>query len=489
MEDLSPSRVETLYGTLARHAKSHPHHNAIIVNGNALSYRDLLQRVDAMRAAFTERAQTLVGERINITDVKKLDLLVGVLAATSCGGIAVLATGHGPAIIADCEPTLVVTSESPAETIAGRHQYVTPAAANNITAAPDNGCRVADANEPAMILYTSGTTSGIRRGVVLTHGMLSYTTDYMNDLMALDETVREYVVSPIDHSFGFARCRAVLRVGGTLVFDDGLFNPARVLLSVDRHRCNSVTSVSAGFAVLLQRFEKHLAKLGARILWSEIGSLPLPVDLKRRMLTVMPKARIFMHYGLTEASRTTLLDLRRNQNKLESVGTPAPGVEVRIADDGEILVRGPNVTPSYWRREDEWLKRFRDGWLYTGDLGRMDDDGFLFVMGRKDDVINVGGEKFLPNDVEDALRAMLTDRIYCVVGVPDPAGVLGEVPVLVIEEKSNVTLGDVRQFLHGRVPDYTMPRRLIVMEEIPRTNNGKIQRLLIRRGLVDDAAA
>ena len=474
-------RVETLYGTIVRHAKERPDHEAIIVEGNTVTYNELLSRIDALRDALCETGASLEGKRVYISDSKKIDLIVGVVATIGSGGVAVLAAGGGQAVIDDCRPAWVYTGERPKEAAASGHRYITPTDAVSEVSAPGKGYRTAAAADPAMILYTSGTTSGTRRGAILTHGILSYTTDYMNQRMEFEDTVREYVVSPLDHSFGFARCRAVFRVGGTLVFDDGMFNPARVLMSVDRYRCNSLTSVSAGIAVLLKNFEKHLTKLGGRIRWAEIGSLPLSVELKRRMLRLMPSAKIFMHYGLTEASRTTLLDLRRDAHKLDSVGIPAPDVQVRISDAGEILVHGPNVALGYWGRQEEWRQRCRDGWLHTGDLGRIDEDGFLYVQGRKDDVINVGGEKFLPKQVEDEIVEILSDSAYCIIGVPDPEGLLGEIPVLAIEGEPHVSISDVREFLKGRVPDYTIPKRLFGLDAFPRTANGKIQRQLIRR--------
>jgi len=171
-------------------------------------------------------------------------------------------------------------------------------------------------------------------------------------------------------------------------------------------------------------------------------------------------------------------------DKLESVGKAAPGVEVRVEEDGEILVRGPNVTPGYWRRSEEWRERLRDGWLCTGDLGQMDEDGFVYVHGRKDDVINVGGRKVLPEGVEDALAPLMSDYVFCVLGIPDPEGLLGEVPVMVTEGSSAPTVREIRAFLGDRLPEYAVPKQVVRLQSIPRTANGKIQRTLIRRKLI-----
>jgi len=479
--------VDTLYGVIARQAKVRPEQDALIANGAAVSYRALLGRVDALRARLRQVGVHSIAQRVYLAELSKLDLLIGALATVGCGGIAALSASGDRDTIVDCDPTVVFTSNPDKYRAYASGVILTPLADQHSGPSAEIGRATGDTTAPALIMYTSGTTSGTRRGVILTHGILTITTGYMNQVMGLDDTVREYVMSSLEHSFGFARCRAVFHAGGTLIFDEGLLNPARVLLAVSLHKCNAMSSVSTGFAILLRRFDKQLARIGPQIQWCEIGSLPLPVELKSRMLSLMPAARIFMHYGLTEASRSTFLDLRKDKGKLESVGKAAPGVEVRI-EDGEVLVRGPNVTPGYWQRPAEWEERFRDGWLYTGDLGRMDENGFVYVQGRKDDVINVGGQKVLPKPVEDALSPLIPHQVLCVLGVPDPEGLLGDVPILAVEGSSAPTVKEIRAFLRDRIPEYAVPKNVVLLESFPRTPNGKIQRRLIRRRLTGNQA-
>jgi acyl-CoA synthetase (AMP-forming)/AMP-acid ligase II len=472
--------VETLYGVVARQAKTQPEKDAVVANGTIVKYRDLLGHVEALRATFSRAGVNSGEHRVCLADLGKLDLLTGVIATIGCGATAVVASSGDQYILNDCDPTVLFTDKPELYETVSSPVIVTP----HVEEVPyRSGIECADARceTPALIMYTSGTTSGTRKGAILTHGMLATTTSYMNEVMTLDDSVREYVMSPLEHSFGFARCRAVFHAGGTVVVDDGLSNPARVLLAVGKYRCNAISSVSSGFAILLRRFREELAKIGPQIRWCEIGSVPLSVELKRLMLSAMPSASIFMHYGLTEASRSTLLNLRENPSKLESVGKASPGVEVRVGEDGEVLVRGPNVTPGYWQRPREWGERFRDGWLHTGDLGRMDDDGFLYILGRKDDVINVGGQKILPEPIENALSPLISGGPFCVVGIPDPDGLLGEVPVLVIEGSSVPTVQEVRRCLRDSFPEHAIPRRVFRFDSFPRTLNGKIRRSAIRQ--------
>jgi acyl-CoA synthetase (AMP-forming)/AMP-acid ligase II len=481
-----PGNAETFYGIVAAQAQKVPERDAVITSSRRLSYAALLGRVDGVRKRLKEAGVASAKDRVYLAELDKLDTLVGALATIGCGGVVVLAAHGGQDLLEECDPVAVLTKNPESYEDTKSAVVLTPGEEVVGSSTGDAAHCVDDANRPAVIMYTSGTSSGTRRGVVLSHRILAATTAYMNEIMGLNDTAREYVLSPLEHSFGFARCRAVLRAGGTIVFDEGIFNPARALLSVVHHDCNAISSVSSGFAILMRQFRGDLEKVGSRILWCEIGSVPLPVEMKGQMLQLMPRARIFMHYGLTEASRSTFLDLRKDQDKLDSVGRASPGVEVRVEEDGEIAIRGPNVALGYWRRPEDWRDRFRDGWLYTGDLGSMDVDGFVRIDGRKDDIINVGGHKVLPEPIEKALAPLMGERTYCVLGVEDPEHLLGDVPAVVVEGVVGPALRELQTFLRGRVPEHAIPRQVVSLHSLPRTPNGKIQRSLIRKSLASN---
>ena len=182
--------------------------------------------------------------------------------------------------------------------------------------------------------------------------------------------------------------------------------------------------------------------------------------------------------------RSTFLDLRAApEDKLGSVGRAVPGARLRILDDGEIAVTGLHLAPGYWRRPEEWNARCFDGWLRTGDVGELDDDGYLYFHSRKDDLINVGGEKVSPVAVEEVLRGLLPGRAYCVFGVPDPGGVLGEVAALCIEGEREHDARSVRTYLAGRVAESAVPKIVIHRDALPRTPNGKVLRRALRESL------
>lgn len=478
--------MKSLYDVFQWAAKAHPMKEAVIADGVAYTYAELARRIDQQCARLADAMPSPSRRRVYVTGVSKLDLIVSVISVFGVGGVAVMAPRADAAIIEDCDPDLILTSEDSVAEIASALcvHHLPPVSQTHDRCGEVFRPPAVGGSDTAMILYTSGTTSGRRKGVMISHQNLIWTTENLNRFMSLRESVREYVASPIEHSFGFARCRSIFYVGGTVVFDEGPFNPARMLTSISRYGCNAIGGVSSIFAITLQRFEKHFSKIAGQIRWVEMGSLPLSATLKRRLLDLMPECGLYMHYGLTEASRTTLLDLRSSVDKIDSVGRPAPGVDVSISDEGEILVRGVNLALGYLNRASVWHEKVSNGWFRTGDLGHIDAEGFLYVHGRTDDVINVGGMKLHPVELEEQIMGYLEQQTFCVVGLPDPGGLLGEVPVLVTEDAMPYSLSELQQFLVEAVPSYMLPRDVVLVEQIPRTESGKIQRSVLRQRVI-----
>lgn len=478
-------------------ALSHPDKPALIVNGEPLSYQAWSRQIGGV-VALLDEAGLHAGERVGICMGDKRRFLGALVGGIACGLVAVPLpepTSHDFEWHArDAELSGILCDPVSAEAI--RNNGASPV--RLLEWRPEMSCdwRCAAAlrsEDPAVILYTSGTTSSQKSGVLISHGNLNATATYMNQAMRISPDIIEYVMAPIHHAFGLGRCRLVLQRGGTLVFDDGVLNPARALKSIRDLGVNSLSGVSTAFALLIDNFGKVFRQMGDKIRWVEIGSLPLSPDRKASLLEILPNAAVFMEFGLTEAMRSTLIDMRAERLKIASVGRAAPGTRVRITDNagrelaagevGDIEVSGPHVALGYWKNMPKWQARFRQGWIKSGDQGYLDSDGYLFFVGRKDDLINVGGEKFSPLEVEDSLREIITGRAFCVCGVNDPRGRLGDVPVLCIVGEQSEVLNRVRQHLKGKLPDYKIPRHVHFFKELPATENGKIKRQELRARL------
>ncbi len=354
-----------------------------------------------------------------------------------------------------------------------------------------------DPEQTASILFTSGTTR--KKAVALSHRALLQATFNINSFMHIDESIREFVMVPFHHSFGLGRVRAVLSAGGTLVVQEGPLNPAAVAQAVERESCNALSSVPAGLALFTGRQEEQLRRFGSRIQVMELGSAFMTAKQKAHLLELFPQARVCMHYGLTEASRSTFLEFRSEQSKLETVGRPSPNVALMIADregrpcaveqEGEVVIYGAHLMSGYFGDEALTGEVLRpDGGLRTGDRGYLDANGYLHLLGRGDDLINKGGIKISPLELEQAISDAFPGFECCVIGLPDPSGIAGELPVVAYVGASEVSMNQLLAALAERVDRTKLPDRLVRVAEIPRTENGKPQRRLLRERLGQSGA-
>lgn len=497
-----------IHDPIIRSARARPLKTALSTDDLDLTYSQLVSRIFSCSRVLEKHVHR--GDRVLILLSDKAKYLVALYGLSLRGAIAVpladdIAETTLSRIVADCEPRAAITSSRDLRRhsrnsalkkcrLISLDDELTDESVGTLTdAAP---LRVKE-TDPALILYTSGTTVK-QKGVLLSHRNLNQATLNINKFMRINSEIQEYVTVPLSHSFGFGRVRCVLEVGGTLVVRNGHFNPAAPIKSLSTYACNAISWVPAGFALCLRHFEQELEESGHLLRWTELGSASIPVEHKRRLRELFPHARICMHYGLTEASRSTFLELREDQQKEETVGQPSPNVEIRIADEqgntlstsqsGEICVRGEHVA-GYWRN-DELNGRCstKDGFFRTGDYGFEDKDGYIHLLGRKDEIINMGGIKISPLEIEEAVRSIYPHLKVCVLGVPDPEGLAGDLPALCYVGRGDgkLNLPDLHRKLASRLERSKLPRILYKIDAIPETESGKIRRneLLQRLRLV-----
>ncbi|MBI4553685.1 MAG: acyl--CoA ligase [Candidatus Latescibacteria bacterium] len=501
-----------------------PDKTALICDDKPLVYDAFIHRMQALSGLLID-AGLRKGDRALIVISDKMDFLVACYAVIAAGGLAVpIMEGAAAATIQqvahDCTPQTLLSTSQDLTAYPDLRERVRcsimlldttgPASPHDpwhrATIVPhdalhrgNGSLRTPDIQEDdgAFILYTSGTT-GKKKGVLLSHRNLIQSTLNINEFMGIDADIREFVAIPLTHSFGFGRSRCVLFVGGTLVVTNGMFNPVAAVQQMREHRCDALSSVPSGFALFFGRMESSLCRIGPQVRFVEIGSAPMRLDHKLKLTEVFPNARLCMHYGLTEASRSAFIEFRHDRDKLDTVGRPAPHVEIAILPDqepgekdgqtGEIAVRGAHVAAGYWQNGDLNAQRFtEDGWFKTGDYGFLDEDGYLHLLGRKDDIINMGGLKISPIEVEESIRTAYPHCEVCVVGIPDPAGLVGEIPVLcyVSRDGSSITLPELSHALSSRLDRHKIPRIVYRLEQLSKTENGKILRHELRRTLLD----
>lgn len=338
---------------------------------------------------------------------------------------------------------------------------------------------------PADIILTSGTT-GNPKGVILTHGNILAAARNINQFIGNTAEDREALALPLSHSFGIGRMRCQVLAGGALIFTRGFQFPKEMFGSMRRWNVTGFSFVPAAWTVLTRLTGDKLMEFADTLRYIEIGSASMPKPEKERLMRLFPRTRICMHYGLTEASRSAFMEFHESKERLDSIGQPTPNVEVRIVDEegreletgriGRIEIRGDHVMKGYWNAD--LGERLRGGWLRSGDLGCRDQEGYFYVSGREDDVINVGGRKVYPMEIERALLAHEQIRDVICVGTPNP--ITGEAVLAFIVAETNCgelpNSEALANFLRGKIEEFKIPVAFEWITSIPRNPSGKIER-------------
>ncbi|MEV4645197.1 long-chain fatty acid--CoA ligase [Saccharopolyspora sp. NPDC049357] len=345
-------------------------------------------------------------------------------------------------------------------------------------------------DDPCLIMYTSGST-GRPKGAVLSHGNLTW--NCVNVLVESDLSGSEValVAAPLFHTAALGMtCLPTLLKGGTAVLMSS-FDPAEALELIARHRVSLLFGVPAMYDAISARPEWASADLSS-VRTLLCGGSPVPDATIRRYLD---RGLAFVQgYGMTETSPGALvLDPGAAREKAGSAGVPSFFTDVRVVDragqpvaagePGEVVVRGPNVMLGYWNRPEATDEALADGWMHSGDVATVDDEGYFTVVDRIRDMIISGGENIYPAEVEAALHEHPAVELCTVVGVPDPKW--GEVPraVVVLRAGAQVTGEEIHQHLRGHLAGYKVPKQVEFWDDLPRTGSGKIQKAAVRARL------
>ncbi|TPG16465.1 hypothetical protein EAH87_14680 [Sphingomonas koreensis] len=334
----------------------------------------------------------------------------------------------------------------------------------------------------AQVSFTSGTT-GVPKGILLSHAALADTVTRLNTVMQLDDSVREYVGVPVTYSFGLGRVRAVAAAGGKSFLPSNGFDPREFFRMLQAGEVNALSAVPTLLRLLLAQ-PTLVGGTGHKLRWLEIGSQPLARQEKDALRRIFPGARIVQHYGLTEASRTTFLDVSSADGEmLDSVGQARGRTEIAIAEDGRIKIRGPHVAQLWIDADGTHALTDAEGWLTTNDLGAIDSD-HLYFRGRADDLINCGGVKIVPDALEDRLRAEFNvPGGITVARVADDQR--GNGILVAVERSLALDLDDVREQARRAIGHYGLTPgnalHVVSIDRLPTTTTGKVQRRELAR--------
>ena len=462
-----------------------------------LAYADLLQLINRTVMHIHDTGVE-AGDRVLIRMPNTGEQIIGALAVMAAGAVAVpvdaeIAESRLGDVIHQTSPRLcLVCADSDAPpllqtlllridpaTLSVQFSLLGPVSESNAMAAAEQ--------DLAVIRFTSGTT-GMAKGVMIGHKQQLWAARMLSEYFGLGAAHRELVLVSMALSGGWQRVAATLYGGGCVVLGNRPLSVGDMLEDMVRYEATGFFTPPPLVRVLLASPPARVAAALQRCRTIEIGSAAVSADELQALIALLPDTRVYFHYGLTECSRAVILDSRRYPDRLATVGRPAPGVDIKIVDEhgralpagqsGQILLRGPQLTSGYWQRPELNRERFVDGWLATGDYGGLDAAGFLMLRGRHDDMINCGGHCYFPNEVEQALGTPDGIAHYLIAGVPDPRGVLQDVPwaFVVPVSPDDWSPRDFLSRARKMLPAHMVPRQVVVVPELALTPSGKPDR-------------
>ena len=472
------------------HSRKNPDKIALVVDGKELSYAELSSRIN--RVAYYINSKYNLGNqnRVILLAEKSANFVILYFALHRLNlivlpldtNISNLTLGY---IQKDVSPSLLIGSKAPDYYKGEFHYFDEFTALNNEYKEFDIFINSSSLDDIADIMYTSGTT-GDAKGVMLSHRNLLTSATNIAEYIGNKADDVEVLALPICHSFGLGRLRSVLLVGGTMVFYNGFSNVKGLFHTIQYYKATGFSMVPASWEVLKKLSGTKISLFSSQLRYLEFGSANLPVEEKKQLLELLPKTRLCMHYGLTEASRSMFIEF--HNDRLESIGHPVSRVSVNIVDQfnnvldegniGEICIKGDHVTIGYWNNMSLTKQAFIDGYFRTGDIGYK-KDGYFYLTGRIKDIINVGGKKVSALEIEEIARKYPGVSECACIGITDD--VMGEQIKLIIVKSSGVfDLSSLKKYLKSNLEKFKLPYYYEFMDSLPKTNNGKIKKFLLK---------
>ncbi|MEK5175518.1 o-succinylbenzoate--CoA ligase [Heyndrickxia sp. FSL W8-0496] len=475
-------------------AYTHPDRTAVITDNEKVSYKQLDRMIGSAAQRIQEKLQGRKGERIAILSHNRLEYIVLLFAIAKAECVAVplnirLSAKELIFQLNDSGSKILYAEKENAEFAASLVEqselehlvFMEDVCEDTQTSFAFE--RMIDEEAPYIICYTSGTT-GKPKGAVLTQSNIFWNA--VNNKLAIDLTSEDrcIVLLPLFHIGGIGLFAfPALFSGGTIVIP-GKFDPEKTLAMIEKYQVTVVMGVPTIHQALLMSPSFNTTDLST-VRWFYNGGAPCPREL---IDAYFDRGFLFgQGFGMTETSPTLfMLSKEDAPRKRGSIGKPVLFSEYKLLDSegrevekgavGELAVRGPNIMKEYWNRADVTKDALKDGWLLTGDLAKTDDEGFLFIVGRKKEMIISGGENIYPLEVEQVISQLEGIAEVAVVGNADP--LWGEVPAafIVKENGSALTEEAVIQYCQGNLAKYKIPKQVTFLKEMPKNATGKIQK-------------
>ena len=336
----------------------------------------------------------------------------------------------------------------------------------------------------AVILFTSGST-GNPKGVMLTHYNLIYNTNSIIEYLKLTKRDRVETVLPFYYCYGTSILHTHFRVGGSLVINNKFMFPQTVVEDINKYNCTGFSGVPSTYQILLRMTDIKNTKLPTLRYITQAGG-KLPEIFIKQLIDILKGVDIFIMYGQTEATaRLSYLPPHLINEKMNSIGRGIKGTDLLVLNNegtsvksgeiGEVVAHGGNIMKGYFNDTEETDKVLKQEYLYTGDLAKVDDEGYIYIVSREKNIIKSGGIRISPKEIEDIILQIPQVVECAIIGVEDD--ILGEAVkafVVLIENKASIDLKYILDFCKKQLPSYKTPRYIEFLNALPKNSSGKV---------------
>lgn len=481
---------KSIVEAVLHYAEIQPDKLCLVDDDSQVTYKEYAEKLRKYADVFTKAGLT-AGDAVVVEACQTIDYLATELALQLMGGVFVpvehnCATDKIRSFADRADAKAVIVCKDAEFDVQFTYTFdsLNESSANAELYTAEKLPELADISE---ILFSTGTT-GKEKGIVLTHGNDIALAENVYYGVEMEDDNVEMIPSPMNHSHGLRRYYANMYKGATVVLLGSVMNIKRFFYNLDTFGVNSMDLVPTALSVVLKLSRGKLAEYKDVLRYIQFGAAPMMAADQEAICQLLPDTRLYNFYGSTESGCICIYNFNRKDDKAHCIGKPAHNADIFIVDDdrnviesskdktGLLASRGGMNMPGYWKDEEETNKVLADGVVYTNDVAYFDEDGDIILLGRKGDVINVGGNKVSPEEIENTAKLMAEIADCGVIPVADQYK--GNVPKLIVQMEAGCEFDPkaIRSFIAGKLEPYKIPVYIEQIDLIPRSYNGKLLR-------------
>lgn len=465
------------------------------------TYSELKTKVVSCARKLRDEYRVAAGDSVMISAVSKPDYVIALLAVQYIGAISIpidklIKVQTLSALVSYIKPKILLSDirEEIQDTIkVSLKEFIANAGAEPVC--EENApFEPVDREAVCEMLFTTGTT-GMPKGAMLAYRSITAITENTWHGVGMETSDVVLIPLPLNHSVGMRVLRTALSIGATIVIQNGFTFAKELEQNIDEFGCTALVSVPASIEVVRRQMADKFAPVLGKLRYIEFGAGSLSIPMKRTIAAELPNTKLYNTWGSSETGGAIFLDIKANPDKLGSLGKPMPGVQFAVCREdgsfdvnakdletaGRMALKGDMRMAGYFNLPDETALAIRGEWLVTNDLAYIDKDGFVYMLGRADDIINVGGEKVAPVEIENVAVEYPGVKECAVIAAQDK--LLGQVPVLyyVMNDGATFVVDDFLKFMLSKVERFKLPQKFVELGALPRNRMLKLDRKELKR--------